>query len=184
MAITGSGSVAAGDAGVNDGMYIRVTLSVAGNRINIRFSQRNIPVRDNFLPIDVDNDCGICRFEEPYSHIVDIVLPSWQGRFINTSFRRFFERTLKLECPAHLVLNICWVNCRQMGEFELKYKKWLVENAKDKKDQLALSGALNELIDILVKLRTIYPEGTLHDCEVEESNRNSIILNNSVIGNL
>ena len=98
-------------------------------------------------------------------------------------FRRFFEKQLRQEAPAHVFLNICWVSCAQMTEFELKYKTWLVENAKKVKDYGKLSATLNGLIEIHSKLRNVYPSGTLHDCEEDESLENAIILDNSVLGN-
>lgn len=185
--ITGSGSVANNDLGVNDGKYIintAISPSTGVTTYAIILLEKKVPVRDNFLPIDVDNSCEICRFDEPYSHIVSVILPAWQGRFIVNDFRRFFDRTLRLECPAHLVLNVCWIDCKQMGEFEFRYKKWLVENAREEKDQVALSSTLNELLDILTRLRSVYPTGTLHDCETDDTAQNSIILNNSIIGTL
>jgi hypothetical protein len=185
--ITGSGSVGTNDLGINDGMYkidIGISPWTGVTTYLIQLLEKKVPVRDNFLPIDIDNDCGICQFDEPYSFIVSVVLPAWQGRFVINDFRRFFERTLRLESPAHLVLNVCWVDCKQMGEFEYSYKKWLIENAKENKDQVALSSTLNELIDVLVRLRSVYPTGTLHDCETDDTAQNSIILNNSIIGTL
>jgi hypothetical protein len=70
-----------------------------------------------------------------------------------------------------------------MAEFELKYKAWLIENAKKDKDPGLLSARLNELTDILTRLRNVYPSGTLYDCEVDETLENAIILNYSVLGN-
>jgi hypothetical protein len=149
----------------------------------IRLTHRLTSIKDALLPIDMKADCVECRITNPYSFIASIVLPYWQGRFTNMDFRRFLERTMRLECPAHIALNICWVNCLQMEEFEEKYKRWMVENSKCNKDLLALSIALGELIDILVRLRSVYPPGNLHDCGTDPKLKNSIILNNSVIGN-
>ncbi|MGZ4118692.1 MAG: hypothetical protein ACXVPY_14490, partial [Bacteroidia bacterium] len=68
--------------------------------------------------------------------------------------------------------------------FELKYKTWLLENSKKVKDPILLSTALNQLIDILIRLRTVYPGGTLHDCESEETLSNSVILNRTALGTI
>ncbi|HET6992921.1 MAG TPA: hypothetical protein VFJ43_16435, partial [Bacteroidia bacterium] len=172
---------------INDGKFTSNPPSQQGGTIwKINFIKRVEVIKDNFLPVDIDNDCGFCRFDNPYSYIVSIVLPAWQGRFVNRDFRKFFDRTLRLECPAHLVLNICWIECKQMGEFELKYKKWLVENAKFNQDKSQLSKDLNSLIDVINQLRSVYPEGTLHDCESDSGSgeENAIILNNTVLGTL
>jgi hypothetical protein len=71
-----------------------------------------------------------------------------------------------------------------MTEFEKKYKAWLIENARKQKDYGLLSARLNELIDILGRLRNVYPSGTLHDCEEDETLENAVILNYSVLGNV
>lgn len=185
--IKGSGSVANDDLGINDGIYriAPVTPAPGSSPITLTLTEKKVAVRDNFLPIDTHNECPICQFEAPYSFIVTVVLPSWQGRFVSPDFRRFFDRTLRLECPAHLVLNICWISCEQMGEYESKYKTWLLENAREVKDQPALTKALNELINVLLSLRSVYREGTLHDCEADtQPNENAVILNQTIIGTL
>lgn len=139
---------------------------------------------DHFLQVNLNDDCSSCRVEDPYSFIASVVMPYWQGRFLNQDFRAYFERTLRLECPAHLVLNICWVSNAQMREFEYRYKAWLVEDCKKIKDKAALSDALNALIDILLKLRSVYPSGTLHNCEDTDTLQNSIILNRTALGTI
>ena len=70
-----------------------------------------------------------------------------------------------------------------MNEFEEKYKAWLVENARRIKDYGKLSATQNALVDILNKLRNVYPSGILHDCAEDETLENAIILDNSVLGN-
>ena len=69
-----------------------------------------------------------------------------------------------------------------MVEFEMKYKLWLLETGKEEPDKAALSNALGEFIDIITRIRNVYPTGTLHDCEEDESLEGAIVLNNSVLG--
>jgi hypothetical protein len=168
----------------NNGTY----LLGGGGLTSIYGAQRLLVAADDFMPIRVDDPCEACNFTDPYSFIASVVLPAWQGRFANQTFRRFFERTLRLECPAHILLNICWVNYEQMAELELKYKTWLLEKAAGEcgktPDRFALSAAQNELIAMLNRLRSVYPQGTLHDCENDDELKNSIILNNSIIGTI
>lgn|GEM_PF-442953 len=170
--------------GINDGKY-KIKQAPAGTgSIKIEFSEVLTHFQDDFLPINLKDECGSCRIEDPYSFIASVVMPYWQGRFINQDFRGFFERSLQLECPAHIALNICWVSYDHMKEFELKYKKWLVENSKIVKDPVALSTSLNALIDILERLRTVYPGGTLHDCASDDTLQNSVILNRTALGTI
>ncbi len=170
--------------GKNNGTYKIDTTTVSGLNTTIKFSDVLTHYQDDFLPINLKDDCVNCRIDDPYSFIASVVMPYWQGRFLNQDFRNFFERSLRLECPAHIALNICWVSPDQMKEFELCYKTWIVENSKKVKDLAALSGSLNALIDILVKLRTVYPPGTLHDCEADDTLQNSIILNRTALGTI
>lgn len=170
--------------GLNDHTFKIDSVANLGANTEITLIEVLTHFQDDLLPINLKDDCDTCRIEDPYSFIASIILPYWQGRFINQDFRAFFERSLRLECPAHVALNICWVNCDQMEEFELKYKAWLVENVKFVKDPIRLSATLNELIEILIKLRTVYPGGTLHDCESDDTLQNSVILNRTALGTI
>ena len=147
-------------------------------------SDFEVEVKDSLLPIVLDNEkCDDCQIQDPYTCIASVIIPHWQGRFDNMDFRRFFERQLRMEAPAHVFLIICWISCEQMTEFEQKYKAWLIENARKEKDYGMLSARLYDLIDVLGRLRNVYPSGTLYDCEQDETLENAIILNNSVLGN-
>lgn len=168
----------------NDGRYLIDEVIDHGGTQEIIISRVEAEVEDSLLDIVLDeDDCDACQIQDPYTCIASIIMPHWQGRFDNMDFRRFFERQLRLESPAHVFLNICWISCEQMTEFEEKYKAWLIENAKKVKDYGLLSARLNKLIDILSRLRNVYPSGTLHDCEEDETLENAIILDNSVLGN-
>ncbi|MEO1053666.1 MAG: hypothetical protein AAFX87_23725 [Bacteroidota bacterium] len=174
----------------NDGIYTIGSLSTAAGETTIVIDQ--VKIQDDLLPIYLGTDpdiiegenCDACKVDNPYACIAQVVVPAWPGRFSNTDFRKFFERTLRVEAPAHVFLNICWINPQQMEEFELLYKTWLVENAKPEKDNAKLSKALNALIDILERLRNVYPVKTLHDCEEDDTLLDSIILNNSALGEI
>jgi hypothetical protein len=169
---------------INDGNY-RVKQVVDNVATQIIFIDRvEMEVEDSLLPIVLDNDkCDDCKIQDPYTCVASVIIPHWQGRFDNMDFRRFFERQLRMEAPAHVFLVICWISCEQMTEFELKYKAWLIENARKEKDFGMLSARLNDLNDIMGRLRNVYPSGTLYDCEKDETLENAIILNNSVLGN-
>lgn len=169
--------------GINDGnFHIENLVIVTPTSTEIIFDSRETLVSDDLLPINLLADCFSCKITDPYSFIMTVVLPAWQGRFANQDFRAFFDRSFRLECPAHLVPNLCWIDCMQMAEFEKRYKKWLIENSETVKSPLKLSNALNDLIEIITQLRSVYPEGTLHDCNVDNTIDNAIILNRTIIG--
>jgi hypothetical protein len=169
---------------LNDGKYLVKEIIDHGATQETIINRVEREVKDNLLNIVLDEDeCDACQIQDPYTCIASVILPHWQGRFDNMDFRRFFERQLRLEAPAHVFLVICWISCEQMTEFEKKYKAWLVENARKQKDYSLLSASLNEFIDIIGRLRNVYPSGILHDCEEDETLENAIILDNSVLGN-
>lgn len=182
--INGSAIITGSQNGANDHSYRISAISADSGNTVLTFNEVYTHYQDDLLPVNLKDDCVNCRLEDPYSFIASVVVPYWQGRFINQDFRGFFERTLRTECPAHIALNICWVSPEHMREFELKYKLWLLENSKKVKDKVALSAALNALIDILGRLRTVYPGGTLHDCESEDTLANSVILNRTALGTI
>lgn len=169
---------------INDGRYqVKEVVDNSGTQ-EIIISRVEAEIQDNLLQIVLDEDkCDDCQIQDPYTCVASVILPHWQGRFDNMDFRRFFERQLRLEAPAHVFLVICWISCEQMTEFEMKYKAWLIENARKNKDFGMLSGRLNDLIDIITRLRNVYPSGNLHDCQQDETLENAVILNYSVLGN-
>ncbi|AKG21577.1 hypothetical protein [Calothrix sp. 336/3] len=144
---------------------------------------------DNFLPVCVHTDDGTreeltqLTYQDPYSFWITIILPYWSERFRNIDFRRFVERTLRLETPAHIALKIAWVNVQQMRELELAYQSWLQELAWETANSSTcnLSGTLNNLLTIISQLRNIYPQGILYDTQVA-SKEQPIILNQTALG--
>jgi hypothetical protein len=169
---------------INDGRYLVESVIDFEKTRKIMVSHAEHYIEDRLLDIVLDDSgCDNCQVEDPYTCIASVILPHWQGRFDSMEFRRFFELQLRQEAPAHVFLNICWVSCRQMTEFEDTYRAWLAEAVREKKDPAQLSLRLNALIDIVGRLRNVYPTGVLHDCNEEYLPENAIILDNSVLGN-
>lgn len=184
MAVFGSLHITGASNDNNGKFHIATSAMVTPSMWLLTFDTKVAMITDDFLPIDLDNGCQVCHYEDPYSHIVSIVLPAWQGRFFNQDFRKFFDKLIRLECPAHIVLNICWIDCKQMGGFELHYKQWLQEQSRPTTDKLIISNALNRVIYDVTHLRSLYPEGILHDCESDPDGENAIVLNQTILGNL
>ncbi|HFA47580.1 MAG TPA: hypothetical protein ENJ95_01025 [Bacteroidetes bacterium] len=137
--------------------------------------------QDHLYETCIDAGCKMCGEEDPYSFRASVILPYWPKRFNDIAFRNFFEKTLREETPAHIHLKICWIGNDQMAEFEKRYRAWLeVKSVKDF-DQAALTLRLNELLEILQQLKTIYPAATLHDCE-EDGGDNPLRLGNTNLG--
>ena len=122
--------------------------------------------------------------QDPYSFWVTVVLPYWPRRFRDVDFRHFVERTLRLEAPAHVALKIAWVNVHQLHQFQTDYRHWLEQLAQYTCQGAAcdLTGALNQLLDILPRLRNVYPKATLHNCDQNRPGDSPILLNRTAIG--
>ena len=124
-----------------------------------------------------------CVIKDPYSYQISVILPAYELRFLNMDFRKFAEKTIRLETPAHIYPKICWVNEIQLSEFEDRYQDWLIANAIYPKGAKKYKEALAQLEDILIRLNNVYPEGTLRDC-VDSASENPMILNLSSLGTL
>jgi len=171
---SGKFEITGSSGGANNGEYYVQT--VDANSITI--------IRDQLMPVVLQPtvDCPY-QITNPYTCIASVILPYWPERFNNSDFRKYIEKTLRTEAPAHIFLRICWVNPYHMQNLEAKYKRWIVENSMKNPDQVKISIALSNLIDALYQLRNIYPVGTLYDPDEHETLENAIILNNTMIGN-
>jgi len=96
------------------------------------------------------------------------------------AFRRFAEDTIRMEIPAHLALKICWVSNLQLEKFEQLYCAWLNELAKNEQDTLALHTKLTLLLDEFIKLKSVYPKASLHDC-ADGNDENRVYLDQTII---
>lgn len=140
---------------------------------------------DEFFDVCLDKDCFLCGQEDPYSFRVSAVFPYWTRKFSvsdpKLKIRKYVDKLLRQEAPAHVHLKVCWVNNFQMRLLDIHYKRWLNENAKLCPDAFVLSGRLNALLDILGKLRSRYPEAFLHDCDDSEL-ENTVLLDKTFLG--
>jgi hypothetical protein len=139
---------------------------------------------DAFLPLSegcLDEEGRISFLKsDPYSFRATVVLPYWPDRFQNLSFRSFFERTLRAEAPAHVYLRICWVDACQMHDFEQAYRRWLQTLALPEHD-CESTEALNRLLEVICRLRNVYPEATLGACDAAAPGAR-VVLNQTLLG--
>lgn len=149
----------------------------------------NAVLPDDFLPVSLD-DCVECNCIDPYSYRVSIVLPGYTQRFSNMDFRNFLEELIREELPAHVLPKICWVGERKghvpdsendLMNFEKTFKKFLI--ARTNLEQAHDSVTLNNFKEALDELNTIYPAGTLYDCDTKELD-GKIILGRTNLGTL
>ena len=81
-------------------------------------------------PIDADTAqqtwplMAEARSADPYSLQISLVFPSDQPPFNDKNYRRFVEKTVSEECPAHLSVYQVWLDAADMGNFQSAYKDW------------------------------------------------------------
>ncbi len=138
-----------------------------------------------WMHVCTEPDCSTCKPLDPYSYRVSVILPGYTARFANINYRRYFERLIRTELPAHVLARICWVGRDQLGIFEAKYQAWMAAKAETcvQKNPAEYATALSELLNILDQLYSIYPGGVLHDCDNPDEER-PIILGQSSLGSL
>lgn len=136
---------------------------------------------DPFLSICIPGTCDLCGQEDPYSFRMTIVMNGEAG-LANSgiAFRRFAEDTIRMEIPAHLALKICWVSSTQLEKFEQLYCAWLHELARDEQDKLLLHKKLTLLLEEFIKLKSVYPKASLHDC-ADGNDENRVYLDQTII---
>ena len=72
---------------------------------------------DALMEVCLGKSCPQCGEEDPYSFQYTVVMPGWAKPFdSNIELRRFADRTIRMEMPAHLLGKICWVSNLELGE--------------------------------------------------------------------
>ncbi len=140
---------------------------------------------DLFLPVCIEADGSFCKPLDPYSFRVTVILPGYSMRLRNRYFRRYAERLIRTETPAHVLPRICFVGEDHMQEFEKTYATWLEEKQKNTTPSAGdYEQALKDLIEVLNTIFTVYEEGQLTDCDDDTAEKNPIVLGSSVLGSL
>jgi len=126
--------------------------------------------------------------KDPYSFQITAAVPGWLNISANAEYRKFIERIIHTEIPAHIATKICWLNPYQMYMMETGYEKFLsvlakqpyLENTWDEwKDEHAK--ALMELLATFSTLRSIYPPARLYSDDYRITGEYSAILDYSML---
>lgn len=65
---------------------------------------------DALFPACSEGPCATCGDEDPYSFRLTFVMPGWTEPYnVNMEMRKFADRTIRAETPAHILGKICWV---------------------------------------------------------------------------
>lgn len=138
-----------------------------------------------FMPVCVDPNGDFCNPVDPYSFRICVVLPGESLRFRNMAFRKYAEKLIRTETPAHIMPRICFIGRAQMEEFETLYGRWLEAKRDSVRQNTPMDVNLNtEFIELLERLYSVYPQGELNDCDDDTDNTNPIILNQTNLGSL
>ncbi len=155
---------------------------------------------EDFMTACLDADCVSCGPLDPYSFRITVILPGWMQRFGNLDFRKYMERIIRTELPAHVLARICWIGHvkgivpdeeNHMLQIQTRYKAFLeqlkgfCENPPTTTAEIeTYRDTRNEFTACLNNIHTIYPPGRLHDCNNDstEAEGNKIILGRTNIG--
>ncbi|MBS1911431.1 MAG: diguanylate cyclase [Bacteroidetes bacterium] len=136
---------------------------------------------DPFLPICPDPNCRECFDEDPYSYRIHVILPAYDCRFSDIEFRRWAERVIREETPAHILPKICWIDQDDMTELEACYRDWIY--LKSGADASNRAAKLAAFIDVLYREKNVYPAQSLHECDGADPDQ-KFILGQSALGTM
>lgn len=137
---------------------------------------------DRLMQVCLSKDCVQCGEEDPYSFRISVVLPYWPARFRDLNFRRFAERVIREETPAHIHPRICWVDNADMQSLDAAHRAWRESLAAKPPDQDAQAVAADNLISVLERMRSVFPPATLHDCDEGGDDGNIVRLGETNLG--
>lgn len=142
------------DGGLPAAFYFYVS-DTSGNQLGqskkfVTESERNNALLKMlaFFALAKNGSLGTCSSTvDPYSYRATVVLPSWTERALDFNYRKLAEKIIRLEAPAHVSLDIFWIDHNQMRELEICYRKFLLETAKGDPNEDELPADLLELVD-------------------------------------
>ncbi|TND09743.1 MAG: hypothetical protein FD123_867 [Bacteroidetes bacterium] len=151
-------------------------------RTEIDALQNFLKFNGDIIPGEYDTAPFICSGDEdPYSFRISVVLPAWPTRFRSLNFRKYVEKVIRRETPAHIYVRICWIGFEQMQAFETAYEAWVKTMSINSVPNPNVTAAF---IDELFNLNNIYPTAMLHDCETVSAEDSQIILGQTTLGSL
>ncbi|HEY2725553.1 MAG TPA: hypothetical protein VGI61_00140, partial [Parafilimonas sp.] len=107
---------------------------------------------DDFLNVDLDADGNIIESKkDPYSFRLSFVFPNWPARFADADFKRYIEKIIQRETPAHILAEIYWIDETTMQTFETAFKAWLTA-VETETDLSLITPAKNDFISVLNSL--------------------------------
>lgn len=104
----------------------REQLRTGIQQLNLRMEGMHLLEHTLLLPMD---DAAMpvlngLHADDFYNNQVTVLLPNWTSRFSDTDFQQYMEDEIRKECPAHIYVNVHWVDCQIMEKFEVIFKVW------------------------------------------------------------
>lgn len=128
---------------------------------------------DGFLEIAQEEGTGVL-LRDPYSFRVTVVLPAWTDLSSNLDYRRYAEKIIREEIPAHISVRTCWISREVMSLFEDTYLTWLSVIREGTLPPVAPdwdarhTDANTAMVAVFRRFENVYPEVSLVDEDIHE----------------
>ncbi|OJW73584.1 MAG: hypothetical protein BGO68_03050 [Candidatus Amoebophilus sp. 36-38] len=87
---------------------------------------------------------------DPYSFMMTLVFPTWPARFQREDFKNLVHEFIMLESPAHIFVNIIWLDLVEMETFEKAHKDWLFYRTTEDVNDPKLKEAARHLLGLIM----------------------------------
>lgn len=148
-----------------------------GNELGLYVIEHSLLVpdsaEDRFLELTRSED-DVTLLPDPYTFRVTAVLPGWTDMTLNLNFRKYAEKIIREEIPAHIFVKVCWISQEVMGLFEEAYAAWfsvmkegagLSAGAAWKTRHTAAAGSL---VQVMGQFANIYQEAVVMPEDVSD----------------
>lgn len=87
---------------------------------------------------------------DAFTFRISALFPAWTARFRDWRFRQLVKETVHLNCPAHVVPRVYWLEFGDMLEFEALHEQWLQCLADEEVATREIDAASERLLDFLL----------------------------------
>lgn len=128
---------------------------------------------DGFLELALAEDDG-ALLQDPYSFRITVLFPAWTDLSGNLDYRKYAEKIVREEIPAHIYVKICWISRDVMAVFEDAFATWCSVMRESAGQSVApdwearRSEANAAMVGTFRLFTNIYPEIALVDEDVHE----------------
>jgi hypothetical protein len=151
--------------------YLRINYSEEGMYLIENILLLPEQANDPFLPICVEGED--VENLDPYSYRVHIALPAYGTRFIHMEFRRYAEKLIRDETPAHILPKVCWIDKDDMAQLERAYLEWM--KLKHGRSRAQREQKMRRFIKVLYTVKNVYPTERIYECEAQEQKSKFVI---------